>query len=72
MPLTARVPQIRMVANGRSWHTRDLGPKAAILTEADAPEAQGISLPDPKPTFRTSGLGLLGLHWLGSNDCFCV
>jgi hypothetical protein len=30
-----------------SWHIRDLSWKAAILTEADPPEAQGISLSDP-------------------------
>jgi hypothetical protein len=35
----------------RSWHARDLISKAAVLTEADAPETQGISLPDLKATF---------------------
>jgi len=37
------------------WHTRDLSSKAAILTEADTPKAQRISLSDPLRTILRLG-----------------
>jgi hypothetical protein len=49
LDLTGR-PQIRRIANCRSWHAWDLSSKNAILAGADVPKAKEISVPDPART----------------------